>query len=243
MKAVLTIEPTTESSQNHFRFQVSGTAKAFSLIGYLADSFGRRLIGRKYSDKDVQSDIKHFPFQVTNQNDKPAITVAVQGKDRSFSPEEVSAMVLGKMKEIAESYLGKKVINAVVTVPAYFNDNQRQATKDAGTIAGLNVVRVVNEPTAAAIAYGLDRTGDERQIVVYDLGGGTFDVSLLTIDNGVFEVQATAGDTHLGGEDFGTQGPPKHAGMVKMTYLHLCRSENYQLLHQEIQQGQEVCDS
>lgn len=112
-------------------------------------------------------------------------------------------MVLGKMKEIAESYLGKKVVNAVVTVPAYFNDNQRQATKDAGTIAGLNVVRVVNEPTAAAIAYGLDRTGDERQIVVYDLGGGTFDVSLLTIDNGVFEVQATAGDTHLGGEDFG----------------------------------------
>jgi len=112
-------------------------------------------------------------------------------------------MVLGKMKEIAESYLGKKVTNAVVTVPAYFNDNQRQATKDAGIIAGLNVLRVVNEPTAAAIAYGLDRTGDERQIIVYDLGGGTFDVSLLTIDNGVFEVQATAGDTHLGGEDFG----------------------------------------
>ncbi|KAM0800899.1 molecular chaperone bip1 [Usnea florida] len=162
----------------------------------------KRLIGRKFADKDVQSDIKHFPFRVTNQNDKPAITVEVQGKDRSFSPEEVSAMVLGKMKEIAESYLGKPVVNAVVTVPAYFNDNQRQATKDAGTIAGLNVVRVVNEPTAAAIAYGLDRTGDERQIIVYDLGGGTFDVSLLTIDNGVFEVQATAGDTHLGGEDF-----------------------------------------
>ncbi|CAD6569897.1 MAG: ATPase with role in protein import into the ER [Alectoria sarmentosa] len=162
----------------------------------------KRLIGRKFNDKDVQSDIKHFPFRVTNQNEKPAITVEVQGKDRSFSPEEVSAMVLGKMKEIAESYLGRKVVNAVVTVPAYFNDNQRQATKDAGTIAGLNVVRVVNEPTAAAIAYGLDRTGDERQIIVYDLGGGTFDVSLLTIDNGVFEVQATAGDTHLGGEDF-----------------------------------------
>ena len=208
---------------------------------HLADSLDRRLIGRKFSDKDVQSDIKHFPFRVTNQNDKPAITVEVQGKDRSFSPEEISAMVLGKMKEIAESYLGKKVVNAVVTVPAYFNDNQRQATKDAGTIAGLNVLRVVNEPTAAAIAYGLDRVGDERQIIVYDLGGGTFDVSLLTIDNGVFEVQATAGDTHLGGEDFGKQRPPKHARMANMTYLHSCRPENNQLLHQEIQQRQEVC--
>ncbi|KAK3174342.1 hypothetical protein OEA41_001586 [Lepraria neglecta] len=162
----------------------------------------KRLIGRKFSDKDVQSDMKHFPFRVTNKDDKPVITVEVNGKDRSFSPEEISAMVLGKMKEIAESYLGKTVTSAVITVPAYFNDNQRQATKDAGTIAGLNVLRVVNEPTAAAIAYGLDRTGEERQIIVYDLGGGTFDVSLLTIDNGVFEVQATAGDTHLGGEDF-----------------------------------------
>ena len=146
--------------------------------------------------------MKHFPFKVTNKDDKPAITVDVKGSDRSFSPEEISAMVLQKMKEIAESYLGKTVTSAVITVPAYFNDNQRQATKDAGTIAGLNVLRVVNEPTAAAIAYGLDRTGEERQIIVYDLGGGTFDVSLLTIDNGVFEVQATAGDTHLGGEDF-----------------------------------------
>jgi heat shock protein 5 len=160
------------------------------------------LIGRKFSDKDVQADIKHFPFRVTNKDDKPQIVVEVNGNDRSFSPEEISAMVLGKMKEIAESYLGKTVTSAVITVPAYFNDNQRQATKDAGTIAGLNVLRVVNEPTAAAIAYGLDRTGEERQIIVYDLGGGTFDVSLLTIDNGVFEVQATAGDTHLGGEDF-----------------------------------------
>lgn len=176
------------------------------------------MIGRKYADKDVQADIKHFPFRVTNQNDKPAITVEVSGKDRSFSPEEVSAMVLGKMKDIAESYLGKKVVNAVVTVPAYFNDNQRQATKDAGTIAGLNVLRVVNEPTAAAIAYGLDKTGDERQIIVYDLGGGTFDVSLLTIDNGVFEVQATAGDTHLGGEDFGKLLPLGLLLMAKGTY-------------------------
>ncbi|KAL9636538.1 MAG: hypothetical protein Q9164_002756 [Protoblastenia rupestris] len=162
----------------------------------------KRLIGRKWADKDVQADIKHFPFRVTNQNDKPAVTVEVSGKDRSFTPEEISAMVLGKMRDVAESYLGKPVKNAVVTVPAYFNDNQRQATKDAGIIAGLNVIRVVNEPTAAAIAYGLDRTGGERQIIVYDLGGGTFDVSLLTIDDGAFEVQATAGDTHLGGEDF-----------------------------------------
>lgn len=162
----------------------------------------RRLIGRKFSDKDVQADMKHVPYRVTNSNGKPAVTVEVNGKDKLFTPEEVSAMVLGKMKETAESYLGKPVTNAVVTVPAYFNDAQRQATKDAGTIAGLNILRVVNEPTAAAIAYGLDATGDERQIIVYDLGGGTFDVSLLSIDNGVFEVQATAGDTHLGGEDF-----------------------------------------
>ncbi|KAI9769116.1 MAG: ATPase with role in protein import into the ER [Geoglossum simile] len=162
----------------------------------------KRLIGRKFSDKDVQQDIKHFPFKVLDKDGKPSINVEVGGVPKSFTPEEVSAMVLGKMKEIAESYLGKKVTHAVVTVPAYFNDNQRQATKDAGIISGLNVLRIVNEPTAAAIAYGLDKTEDERQIVVYDLGGGTFDVSLLSIDKGVFEVLATAGDTHLGGEDF-----------------------------------------
>ena len=121
-------------------------------------------------------------------------------EDKTFTPEEVSSMILGKMKEVAESYLGEKVHNAVVTVPAYFNDAQRAATKDAGTIAGLNVLRVVNEPTAAALAYGLDKGDKERQIIVYDLGGGTFDVSILTVDQGVFEVQATAGDTHLGGE-------------------------------------------
>ncbi|OIW24884.1 heat shock protein 70 [Coniochaeta ligniaria NRRL 30616] len=163
----------------------------------------KRLIGRKYSEKDVQQDIKHFPYKVISKDDKPFVKVVVAGgEEKTFSPEEISAMILGKMKEVAESYLGKKVTHAVVTVPAYFNDNQRQATKDAGIIAGLNVLRIVNEPTAAAIAYGLDKEGAERQIIVYDLGGGTFDVSLLSIDQGVFEVLATAGDTHLGGEDF-----------------------------------------
>ena len=161
------------------------------------------MIGRKFSDKDVQRDAKHFPFSVVNKDGKPSVNVDVQGTQKNFSPEEVSAMVLGKMKEVAEAYLGKKVTHAVVTVPAYFNDNQRQATRDAGIIAGLNVLRVVNEPTAAAIAYGLDKKGkEESQIIVYDLGGGTFDVSLLSIEDGVFEVMATAGDTHLGGEDF-----------------------------------------
>jgi heat shock protein 5 len=160
------------------------------------------MIGRKFDDKDVQKDMKNFPFKVANQGGKPVVQVDVNKSSKTFTPEEVSAMVLTKMREIAEGYLGKTVTHAVVTVPAYFNDAQRQATKDAGTIAGLNVLRVVNEPTAAAIAYGLDKTGDERQIIVYDLGGGTFDVSLLSIDNGVFEVLATAGDTHLGGEDF-----------------------------------------
>ncbi|KAH8842534.1 78 kDa glucose-regulated protein [Pyricularia oryzae] len=162
----------------------------------------KRLIGRKFTDKDVQQDIKHFPYKVVNKGGKPVVSVDVKGETKQFTPEEVSAMILGKMKEVAEAYLGKKVTHAVVTVPAYFNDNQRQATKDAGVIAGLNVLRIVNEPTAAALAYGLDKTGEENQIIVYDLGGGTFDVSLLSIDNGVFEVLATAGDTHLGGEDF-----------------------------------------
>ncbi|KAF3001098.1 ATPase with role in protein import into the ER [Neopestalotiopsis sp. 37M] len=162
----------------------------------------KRLIGRKYNEKDLQNDIKHFPFTVKNKDNKPVVEVKVSGADKTFTPEEISAVVLGKMKEVAESYLGKKVTHAVVTVPAYFNDAQRQATKDAGIIAGLNVLRIVNEPTAAAIAYGLDKTDQERHIIVYDLGGGTFDVSLLSIDQGVFEVLATAGDTHLGGEDF-----------------------------------------
>ncbi|CAF0899217.1 unnamed protein product [Didymodactylos carnosus] len=162
----------------------------------------KRLIGREYSDPTVQHDIKHFPFQVVEKNSKPSIKIMSGNDAKIFAPEEISAMVLGKMREIAEEYLGKKVTHAVVTVPAYFNDAQRQATKDAGTISGLNVMRIINEPTAAAIAYGLDKKEGEKNILVFDLGGGTFDVSLLTIDNGVFEVVATNGDTHLGGEDF-----------------------------------------
>eukprot|EP00111_Clytia_hemisphaerica_P019952 TCONS_00058840-protein len=163
----------------------------------------KRLIGREWSEKSVQSDIKYFPFKVVQKGGKPHITVDVkEGEAKTFAAEEISAMVLNKMKDIAEAYLGKKVTHAVVTVPAYFNDAQRQATKDAGTISGLNVMRIINEPTAAAIAYGLDKKEGEKNILVFDLGGGTFDVSLLTIDNGVFEVVSTSGDTHLGGEDF-----------------------------------------
>ncbi|XP_004535076.1 heat shock 70 kDa protein cognate 3 [Ceratitis capitata] len=162
----------------------------------------KRLIGREWSDSNVQHDIKYFPFKVVEKNSKPHISVATAQGNKVFAPEEISAMVLGKMKETAEAYLGKKVTHAVVTVPAYFNDAQRQATKDAGVIAGLNVMRIINEPTAAAIAYGLDKKEGEKNVLVFDLGGGTFDVSLLTIDNGVFEVISTNGDTHLGGEDF-----------------------------------------
>jgi len=162
----------------------------------------KRLIGRDYTDHTVQSDMKLLPFKILNKNGKPNVRVQVKGDDKVFAPEEISAMVLTKMKEVAESYLGKKVSAAVITVPAYFNDAQRQATKDAGAIAGLNVLRIINEPTAAAIAYGFDQEDQEKNIMVYDLGGGTFDVSILTIDSGVFEVLSTAGDTHLGGEDF-----------------------------------------
>merc|ERR1712226_1655639 len=163
----------------------------------------KRLIGRKFSDKTVQEDVKLWPFKVVaGPADKPMISVKHMGEERKFQAEEISSMVLVKMKEIAETYLGQRVKDAVVTVPAYFNDSQRQATKDAGTIAGLNVMRIINEPTAAAIAYGLDKKEGEKNILVFDLGGGTFDVSLLTIDNGVFEVVSTNGDTHLGGEDF-----------------------------------------
>ena len=164
----------------------------------------KRLIGRKFSDESVKKDAKLFPFKIINNSgDKPAVEVQAGSEKKVFTPEEVSAMILRKMKETAETFLGEKVHHAVVTVPAYFNDAQRQATKDAGVIAGLQVERVLNEPTAAAIAYGLDKgKSKEENVLVFDLGGGTFDVTLLTIDNGVFEVKATAGDTHLGGEDF-----------------------------------------
>jgi len=162
----------------------------------------KRLIGRKFDDPAVQSDIKHFPFTVISDDNKPKIQATYQGELKTFQPEEISSMVLTKMKEVAESYIGEKVTDAVITVPAYFNDSQRQATKDAGAIAGLNVLRIINEPTAAAIAYGLDKKDEEKTVLIFDLGGGTFDVSLLSIDDGIFEVKATAGDTHLGGEDF-----------------------------------------
>nr|AGQ50301.1 heat shock cognate 70 [Leguminivora glycinivorella] len=191
----------------------------------------KRLIGRKFEDATVQSDMKHWPFDVVSDGGKPKTQVSYKGENKTFFPEEVSSMVLTKMKETAEAYLGKTVQNAVITVPAYFNDSQRQATKDAGTISGLNVLRIINEPTAAAIAYGLDKKGGgernvlifdlgggtfdvsiaygldkkgggERNVLIFDLGGGTFDVSILTIEDGIFEVKSTAGDTHLGGEDF-----------------------------------------
>ncbi|XP_061910207.1 heat shock 70 kDa protein-like [Entelurus aequoreus] len=163
----------------------------------------KRLIGRKCNDPVVQSDMKLWPFKVINDNGKPKVEVDYKGELKSFFPEEISSMVLVKMKEIAEAYLGQKVSNAVITVPAYFNDSQRQATKDAGVISGLNILRIINEPTAAAIAYGLDKVKQgERNVLIFDLGGGTFDVSILTIEDGIFEVKSTAGDTHLGGEDF-----------------------------------------
>ena len=164
----------------------------------------KRLIGRKFDDPTVQRDMKHWPFNVVNTTGKPMIGVEYKCENKTFTPEEISSMVLTKMKDTAESYLGKTVRDVVVTVPAYFNDSQRQATKDAGVIAGLNVLRIINEPTAAAIAYGLDKKhkSTESNVLIFDLGGGTFDVSILNIDNGIFEVLATAGDTHLGGEDF-----------------------------------------
>jgi len=164
----------------------------------------KRLIGRKFEDATVQADMKHWPFTVVDAATKPKLEVEYQNETKQFTPEEISAMVLTKMKETAEAYLGCDVKDAVVTVPAYFNDSQRQATKDAGVICGLNVLRIINEPTAAAIAYGLDKKkgAAECNVLIFDLGGGTFDVSILTIEEGIFEVKSTAGDTHLGGEDF-----------------------------------------
>jgi L1 cell adhesion molecule like protein len=163
----------------------------------------KRLIGRRFDDQEVKADMKNWPFTVVEKDHNPFVQVEFEGETKTFSPQEISSMVLIKMKEIAEAKLGKKVSKAVITVPAYFNDSQRQATKDAGTISGMEVLRIINEPTAAAIAYGLDASDKkEKNVLIFDLGGGTFDVSLLTISGGVFAVKATAGDTHLGGEDF-----------------------------------------
>ncbi|XP_071906132.1 luminal-binding protein 4-like [Coffea arabica] len=179
----------------------------------------KRFIGRKFDDPEVQRDMKLLPYKVLNKDGKPYIDVKMKnGEMKLLSPEEVSAMVLQRMKQTAESYLGKEVKNAVVTVPAYFNDAQRQATKDAGTIAGLNVVRIINEPTAAAIAYGLDKQEKERNILVFDLGGGTFDVSILALDGGVFEVLSTNGNTHLGGEDFDQRVMDYFVKLIKKKY-------------------------
>merc|ERR1712062_869222 len=166
----------------------------------------KRLIGRNYDDSAIQKDMKHWPFKVINEDGKPKLQVEHRCELKTFTPEEISSMILTKMKETAEAHLGQTVKDAVITVPAYFNDSQRHATKDAGVISGLNVLRIINEPTAAAIAYGLDKkrsnSDGESNVLIFDLGGGTFDVSILSIEDGIFEVKSTAGDTHLGGEDF-----------------------------------------
>ncbi len=162
----------------------------------------KRLIGRQFNDKTVQNDAKYLPYKIVNKDGKPYISAEFKGEVKQYSPEEISSMILQKMKAVAENHLGQEVVNAVITVPAYFNDSQRQATKDAGRISNLNVQRIINEPTAAAMAYGLGKDSEEITILVFDLGGGTFDVSILSIDDGVFEVISTSGDTHLGGEDF-----------------------------------------
>ncbi|OHT11192.1 78 kDa glucose-regulated protein [Tritrichomonas foetus] len=181
---------------------VGDAAKHQMTINPTNTIFGiKRLMGLRYSDKDLQDELKRLPYKVVNQDNRPYVQVEFKGESKLFSPEEISAMVLSKMKQIAEDYLGRPVKNAVITVPAYFNDAQRKATIDAGTISGLNVVRILNEPTAASLAYGLNQKGSKK-ILVFDLGGGTFDVSVLSVEDGLFEVLATNGDTHLGGEDF-----------------------------------------
>ena len=182
----------------------------------------KRLIGRDYKDKEVQNDKKLLPYKIIDKHGKPYIEADVKGEKKQMSPEEISSMILVKMKQIAEAYLGQEVKNAVITVPAYFNDAQRQATKDAGVISGLNVLRIINEPTAAAIAYGLDKKSGtkqgEKNVLVFDLGGGTFDVSLLAIDGEIFEVQATSGDTHLGGDDFDQRLIQHFMKLIKKKY-------------------------
>mmetsp|Transcript_63863 Transcript_63863/g.73236 ORF Transcript_63863/g.73236 Transcript_63863/m.73236 type:complete len:661 (+) Transcript_63863:133-2115(+) len=206
----------------------------------------KRLIGRKYTDKEVQRDKKLLPYEIVNKEGKPYVAVdAIGGENKKYSPEEISAMILKKMKETAESYLGKEVEHAVITVPAYFNDSQRQATKDAGAISGLKVLRIINEPTAAAIAYGLDEKSGEKTILVFDLGGGTFDVSLLIIENGVFEVVATSGDTHLGGEDFDQRVMDHFIKVLKKKYKKDISSDKraIQKLRREVESAKRALSS
>ncbi|OXB71493.1 UNVERIFIED_CONTAM: hypothetical protein H355_011790 [Colinus virginianus] len=204
----------------------------------------KRLIGRRYADKEVQRDKELLPYEIINEDGKPYIRVMIKGKPKILAPEEVSAIVLAKMKETAENFLGREVKNAVITVPAYFNDAQRQATKDAGSIAGLVVQRIINEPTAAAIAYGLDKK-EESVVLVYDLGGGTFDVSILVVDNGVFEVLATSGDTHLGGEDFDQRVMDYYIGVVKQRYGKDIRKDKrgLQKLRKEVERAKRALSS
>lgn len=205
----------------------------------------KRLIGRRYTDKTVQYDKKYLPYEIVDRDGKPYIEVPnVRGETKVYAPEEISAMVLTKMKEIAESYSGKKIKNAIVTVPAYFDNSQRQSTKDAGIISGLNVVRVLNEPTAAAIAYGLDEKA-EKNILVFDLGGGTFDVSILTIDDGVFEVIGTNGDTHLGGEDFDQRVLDHFMKLIqKKSGIDISRDKRaIQKLKREVEKGKRALSS
>jgi chaperone protein DnaK len=205
----------------------------------------KRLIGREWNEPSVQSDRKFFPFEILNKKSKPMIKVETSSGAKELSAEEVSAMVLSKMKAIAEDYLGHNVTRAVVTVPAYFNDAQRAATKDAGTIAGLEVIRIINEPTAAAIAYGMDKKEGEKNVLVFDLGGGTFDVSLLTIDNGVFEVVATNGDTHLGGEDFDMRVMEYFIKVFKKKSGHDIRKDDraIQKLRREVEKAKRALSS
>jgi len=208
----------------------------------------KRLIGREWDDSTVQGDAKYFPFSLEKKGSKPVVKVTMGDHgDKQLTPEEISAMVLTKMKATAESYLEKNITRAVVTVPAYFNDAQRAATKDAGTIAGLNIVRIINEPTAAAIAYGVDKNikGEERNVLVFDLGGGTFDVSLLTISDGVFEVLATSGDTHLGGEDFDQRVMDHFIKLIKKKMGKDIRSDNraVQKLRREVEKAKRALSS
>ncbi|ESO92749.1 hypothetical protein LOTGIDRAFT_232892 [Lottia gigantea] len=205
----------------------------------------KRLIGRNWDDPSVQKDKNYYPFKIINKNNKPHIEVTIKGEKRLFTPEEISAMVLGKMKTIAEQYVGKNITKAVVTVPAYFNDAQRQATKDAGKIAGLEILRIVNEPTAASIAYGLHKKDRDFNVLVYDLGGGTFDVSALTLDHQVFEVLSTNGDTHLGGEDFDQMVMDHFLKLIKKKYGKDIRNnvQAVQKLRREVEKAKRTLSS